>query len=134
MPRKVNLEKYKDFMILHVKAKIKAQRCSEILEVGTSTLSRWKDEFKPTEIEALAEKSDEEVFNTKIKYAIKLIFKGRTLRDIKGLCTAFETNQLSGPYYKRIAAKANIVDLDVRELFNALSQRAQQVITTGRGV
>ena len=139
MPRQIDWEKFNDFLILQTTG-LKTPKLAQILELSTSALSRWKNmpayKKKKKQVEMRAEKSDEDVLDTKVldtkvKYAIKSMFKDASLSEIKGLCRAFkdnDPNKLSQPYYTRLADNAKLVDLDTRQLFDALAKRAKNII------
>ena len=138
MPREVNLEKFNDYTLLVATTALNSEKCAKILQVGTSTLSRWrKDTEYKAKLKLMEKKSDKEVLATKLKlkklklkYAIRLILTNASLREIKELCRAFENKALPDPgsdSYKQIASTARIVDMDIMELFNAISARAAKV-------
>ncbi len=98
-----NTKKFEDFVCLHSKGGMKLSAIAELLDISTSTLSRWKDEQKKfyEEQEAELENTEElsnHVEKLKLKYAIGLLFrKTKTLNQIKTLCVLLETGQIMDP-------------------------------------
>ncbi len=132
MPRQANLQKFNDFALFCAKTELTARECAAFLDVGTSTLSRWKSTPEhEAKVRVLEEMPDQEVFDTKIKYALRLLFKGTSLAEIRALCRALDAkNLLTDPeseLYQVLASTAETVHLSIVVLFNELSARAEKV-------
>lgn len=95
-----NTQKFKDFVVLNFKKEMTLSSIATLLNLGTSTLARWKDnkvyteayKEQTAEVEKWAKEAlEDQVETLKIKYAIGLLFrKGKTLNQIKAICGCLE--------------------------------------------